>query len=41
VLGAIGFWIMVLATALTVVSGADYLRVALPILGRERSQPPT
>jgi len=41
VLGAIGFWIMVLATALTVVSGADYLRVALPILGREPSQPPT
>ena len=41
VLAAIGFWIMVLATALTVVSGADYLRVALPILGREHTQPPT
>jgi CDP-diacylglycerol--glycerol-3-phosphate 3-phosphatidyltransferase len=42
VLATIGFWVMVVATALTVVSGADYLRVALPILTGERSdRPPT
>ncbi|HET9879588.1 MAG TPA: CDP-diacylglycerol--glycerol-3-phosphate 3-phosphatidyltransferase [Candidatus Limnocylindria bacterium] len=31
-LEALGFWLMVAATALTVVSGWDYLRGALPIL---------
>jgi CDP-diacylglycerol--glycerol-3-phosphate 3-phosphatidyltransferase len=31
-LGGIGFWLMVIATALTVVSGWDYVRGALPIL---------
>jgi CDP-diacylglycerol--glycerol-3-phosphate 3-phosphatidyltransferase len=31
-LASIGFWLMVIATALTVVSGWDYLRGALPIL---------
>ncbi len=42
VLATIGFWVMVAATALTVVSGADYLRVALPILTGERpDRPPT
>ena len=29
---AVGFWLMVLATVLTVVSGWDYLRGALPLL---------
>lgn len=33
---AIGAWTMVLATALTVVSGWDYLRSALPLLRGER-----
>lgn len=34
---AAGFWLMVLATALTVVSGIDYLRGAAPmLLGRDR-----
>jgi CDP-diacylglycerol--glycerol-3-phosphate 3-phosphatidyltransferase len=32
VLPATGFWLMVLATAMTVVSGLDYLRAALPSL---------
>jgi CDP-diacylglycerol--glycerol-3-phosphate 3-phosphatidyltransferase len=42
VLATIGFWVMVAATGLTVVSGADYLRVALPILTGERpDRPPT
>jgi CDP-diacylglycerol--glycerol-3-phosphate 3-phosphatidyltransferase len=42
VLATIGLWVMVAATALTVVSGADYLRVALPILTGERpDRPPT
>jgi len=41
-LATIGFWVMVVATALTVVSGADYVRVALPILSGERTgQSPT
>lgn len=31
-LSAAGFWLMVLATAMTVVSGLDYLRAALPSL---------
>ena len=31
-LPATGFWLMVLATAMTVVSGLDYLRAALPSL---------
>ncbi|HET8587702.1 MAG TPA: CDP-diacylglycerol--glycerol-3-phosphate 3-phosphatidyltransferase [Candidatus Limnocylindria bacterium] len=31
-LSATGFWLMIVATALTVVSGWDYLRGALPIL---------
>jgi CDP-diacylglycerol--glycerol-3-phosphate 3-phosphatidyltransferase len=31
-LSATGFWLMVLATAMTVVSGLDYLRAALPSL---------
>lgn len=31
-LAATGFWLMVLATAMTVVSGLDYLRAALPSL---------
>jgi phosphatidylglycerophosphate synthase len=33
---AIGRWTMVVATALTVVSGWDYLRGALPLLRGER-----
>lgn len=33
VLAVIGFWMLVLATALTVVSGAFYLRAAYPLLG--------
>ncbi|MGI8999211.1 MAG: CDP-diacylglycerol--glycerol-3-phosphate 3-phosphatidyltransferase, partial [Candidatus Limnocylindria bacterium] len=32
----IGFWLMVIATALTVVSGWDYLRGALPLLRGQR-----
>jgi CDP-diacylglycerol--glycerol-3-phosphate 3-phosphatidyltransferase len=32
-----GFWLMVLATALTVASGLDYLRGALPLLNGRRS----
>jgi CDP-diacylglycerol--glycerol-3-phosphate 3-phosphatidyltransferase len=32
ILPATGFWLMVLATAMTVVSGLDYLRAALPSL---------
>lgn len=32
----VGFWLMVVATALTVVSGWDYLRGALPLLRGER-----
>lgn len=32
----IGFWLMVVATVLTVVSGWDYLRGALPLLRGER-----
>jgi CDP-diacylglycerol---glycerol-3-phosphate 3-phosphatidyltransferase len=35
-LEAVGFWIMVVATVLTVVSGWDYLRGALPLLRGER-----
>ncbi len=31
-LSAGGFWLMVLATAMTVLSGLDYLRAALPRL---------
>jgi CDP-diacylglycerol--glycerol-3-phosphate 3-phosphatidyltransferase len=31
-LSGLGFWLMVLATAMTVVSGLDYLRAALPSL---------
>ena len=31
-LGVVGFWLMVLATTLTLVSGWDYLRGALPLL---------
>jgi len=31
-LEAVGFWTMVLATVLTVVSGWDYLRGAMPLL---------
>jgi hypothetical protein len=31
-LSATGFWLMVLATILTVVSGLAYLRGALPVL---------
>jgi CDP-diacylglycerol--glycerol-3-phosphate 3-phosphatidyltransferase len=39
-LSLIGFWLMVLATVLTVVSGIDYLRGALPMLaGRGDDQP--
>ena len=33
---AVGFWLMVLATALTLVSGWDYLRGALPLLRGRR-----
>ena len=33
---AVGFWVMVLATVLTVVSGWDYLRGALPLLRGKR-----
>ena len=33
---AVGFWLMVLATALTLVSGWDYLRGALPLLRGKR-----
>jgi CDP-diacylglycerol--glycerol-3-phosphate 3-phosphatidyltransferase len=37
-IGTIGFWLMVLATVLTVISGWAYLRAAWPILsGSERS----
>ena len=36
-LEAAGYWTMVLATILTVVSGVDYLRGALPLLRGERS----
>lgn len=32
----VGYWIMVIATALTVVSGWDYLRGALPLLRGQR-----
>jgi phosphatidylglycerophosphate synthase len=32
----VGFWVMVVATVLTVVSGWDYLRGALPLLRGER-----
>ena len=32
----VGFWLMVLATVLTIVSGWDYLRGALPLLRGER-----
>ena len=32
----VGFWLMVLATALTVASGLDYLRGALPLLNGRR-----
>ena len=35
-LEAVGFWIMVLATVLTLVSGWDYVRGALPLLRGER-----
>jgi len=35
-IGTIGAWTMVLATALTVVSGWDYLRGALPLLRGQR-----
>jgi CDP-diacylglycerol---glycerol-3-phosphate 3-phosphatidyltransferase len=35
-LGVTGFWLMVLATLLTVVSGWDYLRSALPLLRGQR-----
>ena len=38
-LETIGFWAMVVATALTVVSGWDYLRSAWPMLRAERSDP--
>ena len=37
VLRVVGFWVMVLATALTVASGWDYLRGALPLLNGRRS----
>jgi phosphatidylglycerophosphate synthase len=33
---AIGYWLMVAATVLTVISGWDYLRGALPLLRGER-----
>ena len=33
---AVGFWLMVLATALTLISGWDYLRGALPLLRGRR-----
>ena len=33
---AVGFWLMVVATVLTVVSGWDYLRGALPLLRGQR-----
>ena len=33
---AVGFWLMVVATVLTVVSGWDYLKGALPLLRGER-----
>jgi CDP-diacylglycerol--glycerol-3-phosphate 3-phosphatidyltransferase len=32
----VGFWLMVVATALTIVSGWDYLKGALPLLRGER-----
>lgn len=35
-LRAVGYWLMVVATALTVASGWDYLRGALPLLRGER-----
>ena len=35
----VGFWLMVVATVLTVVSGWDYLRGALPMLLGQRGQP--
>lgn len=35
-----GYWIMVLATALSVASGWDYLRAALPILTGRSGEPP-
>lgn len=33
----VGFWLMVVATALTVVSGWDYLRGAMPLMRGQRS----
>jgi len=36
-----GYWAMVLATALSVVSGWEYVRAALPVLTRRSEPPPT
>jgi CDP-diacylglycerol--glycerol-3-phosphate 3-phosphatidyltransferase len=37
----VGFWLMVLAAAMTVLSGWAYLRAALPMLLGEDQAPPT
>lgn len=41
VLYSAGYWVMVVATALSVVSGWEYIQAALPVLTGRGEQPPT